>query len=71
MKPYIHFIPCPDEEEQVIDLIKTLRMHDEEIKLITKNANKFVKIFLTEKAQIDYVYNIIYAYADNYPPITY
>jgi hypothetical protein len=67
MKPNFHFIPISDDEQEFMaTLNQTLALDDRSVSRISKNAQRFVATFLTDKAIKDYAFEMLYAYAKLY-----
>ena len=66
MKPYVHYIPCPDNENGVIKTINFIK-HNASFALdIIKNAHQFVQTFLTEIAIEEFTSSLVSEYANHY-----
>lgn len=56
LKPYIHYIPVKEDLSDLIEKLQWAVEHDQESEIIARNARQFAQNYLTEDANLIYIY---------------
>jgi len=66
LKEYIHYIPIENDLSDLYEKILWCKTHDEECKIIAKNAKQFHDTFLSKEGIFDYLCNVLNSFQCKY-----
>ena len=64
LEPWVHYVPVRYDLGDVVERLLWLREHDDEARLIARNAKAFAMRYLSCNAIVYYVDRLLRAYAE-------